>query len=84
MYPFAPGHALKHPQEGDSDKPFLNLLGELRYHARSTRPDTNTAVLPPRTHLDDFGGEPLRQLLRQRRCQRAADALDRADGVIAR
>ena len=44
MYPFEPGMALKLPDECEPDKPFLNLLGELRYHARSTRPDINTAL----------------------------------------
>ena len=44
MYPFEPGSVLKIPKEGENDKPFLNLLGELRYHARSSRPDINTAL----------------------------------------
>tara|TARA_B110000259_G_scaffold155361_1_gene176432 strand:- start:260 stop:1501 length:1242 start_codon:yes stop_codon:yes gene_type:complete len=44
MYPFEPGNALKLPDECDNNLPFLNLLGELRYHARSTRPDINTAL----------------------------------------
>jgi hypothetical protein len=44
MYPFEPGCSLKIPEEGDSHHPFLNLLGELRYHARSSRPDINTAL----------------------------------------
>ena len=44
MYPLEPGNVLKLPQTCDTDKPFLDLLSELRYHARSTRPDTNTAL----------------------------------------
>ena len=44
MYPFEPGSPLKLPDTCDHEKPFLNLLGELRYHARSARPDINTAL----------------------------------------
>ena len=44
MYPYEPGSTLRVPKEGENDKPFLNLLGELRYHARSSRPDINTAL----------------------------------------
>jgi len=44
MYPLDPGNTLKLPDAPGGDKPFLNLLGELRYHARSTRPDINTAL----------------------------------------
>jgi hypothetical protein len=44
MYPLDPGSTLKVPNTCDHEKPFLNLLGELRYHARSARPDINTAL----------------------------------------
>jgi len=44
MYPLDPGFNLKVPDRCEHEKPFLNLLGELRYHARSARPDINTAL----------------------------------------
>ena len=43
-YPIESGFSLELAAKCDATKPFLNLLGELRYHQRSVRPDLSTAL----------------------------------------
>ena len=43
-YPLESGFSLELATKCDTSKPFLNLLGELRYHQRAVRPDLCTAL----------------------------------------
>ena len=43
-YPMENGFSMAAAAECDTSPPFLNLLGELRYHQRAVRPDISTAL----------------------------------------
>ena len=43
-YPMENGFSMAAAAECDTSLPFLNLLGELRYHQRAVRPDISTAL----------------------------------------